>query len=114
MSVLLNFGPARSQPASSARLQIMIDEKRGKQRGEVGNRIPESSLRDEVAVREIDAQRGSYEYPSQRDRGTARQPATQPQHVRQQAHGKDDQRVEQDVETRVVLAVGPRRHGPAR
>src|SRR5437667_12414194 len=111
MSVLLNFGPARSQPASSARLQIMIDEKRGKQRGKVGNRIPESSLRDEVAVREIDAQRVSDEYPSQRDRGTEIEPAAHPHHVRQQGHGKEDQRVEQDLEARVMLAVGHAKQG---
>src|SRR5437762_13408728 len=106
MSVLLNFGPARSQPASSARLQIMIDEKRGKQRGKVGNRIPERFLRDEVAVREIDAQRVSDEYPSQRDRGTEIGPPAQSHHGRQQAQGNGDQRVEQDVEARVQLAVG--------
>src|SRR5947199_10718952 len=111
MSVLLNFGPARSQAESSARLQIMIGEKRGKQRGKVGNRIPESSLRDEVAVREIDAQRVSDEYPSQRDRGSEIEPAAHPHHVMQQGHGKEDQRVEKELVARVMLSGMQRKQG---
>src|SRR5258708_9537627 len=54
-SVLLNLG-APSQ-AASARLQIMIDQKRGKKASEVGNRVAEGLLRQGIAIGAIDAQR---------------------------------------------------------
>src|SRR4051812_10081218 len=55
MSVLLNLG-APSQ-AASARLQIMIDQKRGKKARQVGNRVAEGLLREGIAVVAVDRQR---------------------------------------------------------
>src|SRR5258706_16340025 len=68
MSALLNLGPL-SQPATSARLKIMIDEKRSKQRGQVDDRIAEGFLRQGVAVGRVDAQGVGDERPAEHQRG---------------------------------------------
>ena len=43
--------------AASARLQIMIDQKRGKKARQVGNRVAEGLLREGIAVVAVDRQR---------------------------------------------------------
>src|SRR3954470_19652201 len=95
MSVLLNLD-APSQ-AASARLQIMIEQKRGKKAGEVGNRVAEGLLRERIAVMPVDRQRIADEQPAQSERGDQIGHPAHPDHIGQQAHGEEDQRVEEDL-----------------
>src|SRR5205085_3878968 len=95
MSVLLNFGAASQ--AASARLQIMIDQKRGKKRSEVGNRVAKGLLRQGIAVATVDAECITDEQAAQRERGDEIGHAAHTDHVRQQAHGEENQRVEQHL-----------------
>src|SRR4051794_15118377 len=83
MSVLLNLG-APSQ-AASARLQIMIEQKRGKKAGEVGNRVAEGLLRERIAVMAVDGQRIADEPSAQPERGDQIGHAAHPDHIGQQA-----------------------------
>src|SRR2546421_12832342 len=105
MSVLLNCGWL-SQPESSARLQIMVDEKRSKESGKVDDRVAEALARQPVAVGEVDAQRVTDEDPSQKQCEDEIHRAAHADDVGQQARGKENQGVEQHLQARVRLAVG--------
>src|SRR6185503_1058894 len=69
MSVERNFGRTSPHAAASARLQIMIDEKRSEQGGEVADRVAEGLLGQRVAVRHVQPQRVGNEHAAQRERG---------------------------------------------
>src|SRR6185436_17821945 len=98
MSVLLNCGP-RSQPAT--KLQIMIEQKSREQEGKVGDRVAEGAPRQRVAVGEVDAQRVAEEYAAERERGDEIQRAAHAHHIRQEADGEQNERIEQHLQSRV-------------
>src|ERR671922_2801872 len=108
MSVLLNC--ARESQAASARLQIVIDQKRREKKSKVKNRVTEGFLRHRVAVGKVDAQRIEKKYRSQRDGcKEVKQPA-HPDDVRKEARAEQDQRVEQHLELGVLASVRDRQH----
>src|SRR2546421_3482213 len=111
MSVLLNFGPPSQ--AASARLKIMIDEKRSEEKSEVDNRITERLVRHAVAVGEIDAQRIAEVDAAKRQRGEEGSEPAHAHDIGQQARGKEDEGIKQHLQLRIALAVRHRQHRTA-
>ena len=75
MSVLLNFGAAPSQAASARAAsaaalirQMVVNEERREQRGEIDDRVAEGASRERVAVGEVDAHRVADEHAPQHQR----------------------------------------------
>src|SRR6185503_228116 len=95
-SVLLKRGPPPSQPAAATtRLQIMIDQKRGEEERKVEDRVAEGLLGERIAVRAVDAQRIREKYAAEGKRRRKIQPTAQADDKRKQAHGEENQRVEE-------------------
>src|SRR3954464_11383564 len=109
MSVLLNFGAPPEQAASTT-LKVMIDQKRAEEEGEIGNRVAERFLRYRVAVGEVDAKRIGNEKAAENERGQQIDDAAHAHDIGQQARAEKNQRVQQYLQTRVVLAVRDRQH----
>src|SRR3982751_4937081 len=108
MSALLNFGPP-SQPApSSARLQIMIDEKRSKKSGQVEDRVAEGLLRRRIAVGGIDAQGMGDEHSAERNRGGQVSGAAHADDIGKKADREEDDGIEQDLQPRGRLGMRER------
>src|SRR3954470_2370687 len=101
MSVLLNL--AAPSQAASARLQIMIDQKRGKKAGQVGNRVAKGLLREGIAVVSVDRDRIAAEPAAEDKRGNEIRHPAHADRIGHQADGEKDQGVEQDLQARVLL-----------
>src|SRR5688572_30893624 len=105
MSVLLNFGAAGWQAASSSastgrkRLaEVMVNEQRREQRGEVRDRETERLLRQRIAVGDVDAYRVENKCRAQRNRGGEVGDAAHPDGERQQRRAEKDDRVEEHLQ----------------
>src|SRR3954470_19431549 len=109
MSVLLNFGAPPEQAASTT-LKIMIDQKRAEEEGEIGDREAEGFLRYRIAVGEVDAKRIGNEQRAENERGEQINDAAHAYDIGQQARAEKNERVQQHLQTRVVLAVRDRQH----
>src|SRR3954462_9804304 len=109
MSVLLNFGAASPQAASSSprtaaklKRQIVVNQQRRKKSREIGDRITEGPPRDLVAIGEVDPQRIRDEDAAENNGESKIDRAAHADYVGKQAGAKQDQGIEQHLQARVL------------
>src|SRR6476469_4776356 len=123
MSVNSNFGASeRPQAASknarvsaSSALQkharVVVDQEGGKERGKIRDRKAERAPRERVAVVDVNADRIPQEQSPERAGREQVDHAAHAHHERQQRTGEQNHRIQQDVQSRELVAVRDGQHG---